>query len=190
MLNAQEAMTLVQKAAEIGILQSHVEARDFAVWLSQHDISDVIELGTCSGGMLRLMDLVCRKGLRISMDMPWNERDPDCSGWEMRCKSAMPHMLEVLGQIHDQAQKNKLTDLLAGRKVDLLFIDADHSAFGVAKHIEMYSEFVRLGGFIGFHDLSNGWDCGPWVKETLFPHYKHWLFEEPANLFGIGVIQV
>jgi len=190
MLTPDEAMVLVKKAGEIGILQSHVEARDFAVWLSGQDVANVLELGTCSGGMLRLMDLVCKPGLRISMDMPWSVRDPDVSGWEARCKTAMPHMIEILGQIHDEAQKARLAELLAGRKLGLMFIDADHTAEGTKKHVEMYSEFIQPGGYIGFHDLSNGWPCGPWVKDNLFPKYTHWQFDEPANLFGIGVIQL
>ena len=82
------------------------------------------------------------------------------------------------------------SDLLAGRQVDLLFIDADHSRDGCKHHVEMYREFVRPGGFIGFHDVSNGWGCGDYVREELFPKHEHWLFEEKVNLFGIGVIRI
>ena len=44
--------------------------------------------------------------------------------------------------------------LLAGKKVDLLFIDGDHSYEGVKKDFEMYSPLVADGGVIAFHDIA------------------------------------
>jgi predicted O-methyltransferase YrrM len=47
----------------------------------------------------------------------------------------------------------KIEGILKGRKVDFLFIDADHSYEGVKKDFEMYSPLVRKGGIIAFHDI-------------------------------------
>ncbi len=49
--------------------------------------------------------------------------------------------------------REKLEALLQGRKIDFLFIDADHSYAGVKKDYELYSPLVRSGGLIGFHDI-------------------------------------
>jgi len=38
--------------------------------------------------------------------------------------------------------------ILAGRQVDFLFIDGDHSYEGVKKDFEMYSSLVRKGGVV------------------------------------------
>jgi len=43
--------------------------------------------------------------------------------------------------------------LLAGRPLDFLFIDGDHSYEGVARDFELYSPLVRPGGLIAFHDI-------------------------------------
>lgn len=188
MKTIQEVEALVQDAFKIGMLQSGIEARDFALWVQEQDISHIIESGTSGGGTLFLLDRVAKPGLRISLDMPWGQRDPQ--GSEATFKAAVPYVLEVLGNIHEEEQWNKLHRLLNGQLVDLLFIDSDHSYEGCKQHVEMYRGFVRSGGFIGFHDLSNGWGCGLYVKEELFPKYTHWLFEEPKNLYGIGVVQV
>jgi predicted O-methyltransferase YrrM len=192
MLTPDEVLKLVKEAADaVGILQSHIEARDFAVWCSEREIANVLELGTCSGGMMFLMDRACKPGVRISMDMPWSVRDPKPpQNWESRFRSYLPHVIEVFGQIHDEAQRNQLATVLGDKKLDLIFIDADHSAEGAAQHVRMYAPFLRPGGYLAFHDLSNGWACGTWVKENLFPMCPHWLFEEPKNLYGIGVIQI
>jgi predicted O-methyltransferase YrrM len=187
----QEMEALVQDAFKLGMTQSGIETRDFALWLQGLEISNILELGTCAGGMMLLMDRVCNPGLRIVMDMPWDQRDPKCSPeHEARFKAALPDVLEIFGQIHDQEQRERLAYVLGEENIDLLFIDADHSYSGCKQHVEMYARFIRPGGFIGFHDVSNGWPCGKYVREELFPKHPHWVFEEPKNLFGIGVIQL
>jgi predicted O-methyltransferase YrrM len=185
-----EAEALVQEAFKLGMIQSGIEARDFALFLSDKDISNILELGTLAGGMMLLMDRVCKPGLRVSMDMPWEQRDPKLpEGWEAKFKAQLPHVIEVIGQIHDEAQRQRLADILAGCQIDLLMIDADHSYEGGKLHWEMYSHFVRQGGFVAFHDVRNGWPVGKFYDE-LCGRYPHYEFTEKANLFGIGVLQL
>jgi hypothetical protein len=197
MLVSSQALDLVLECfAKLGMTQSGLEARDFAVWLSQQEVANICELGTGAGGMFMLMDRCCAPGLRISMDMPWDQRDPKMPSLQQeKLQQAVPDTVEIFGEIHNPEKQIELSNILTARKeesrsLDLLFIDADHSYSGCKKHVEMYASFVKAGGFIGFHDLSNGWPCGDYVKSELFPKYKHWIFEEAANLFGIGVIQL
>jgi predicted O-methyltransferase YrrM len=42
---------------------------------------------------------------------------------------------------------------LAGRPIDLLFIDGDHAYAGVRADFELYAPLVRPGGLIAFHDI-------------------------------------
>lgn len=44
---------------------------------------------------------------------------------------------------------------MGDRKVDFLFIDGDHSYIGVKLDYYMYKEFVKPGGWIGFHDIKD-----------------------------------
>ena len=41
------------------------------------------------------------------------------------------------------------------KKVDFLFIDADHSYEAVKQDFELWSPMVRAGGVIGFHDVAD-----------------------------------
>ena len=49
--------------------------------------------------------------------------------------------------------QKKVAELLKGKKIDLLHIDADHSYQGVKKDFELYSPFVKEDGLIAFHDI-------------------------------------
>ena len=50
---------------------------------------------------------------------------------------------------------------LNGKKIDLLFIDGDHSYEGVFADWKLYSHFVSSGGIVVFHDVVNNiTDCG------------------------------
>ena len=49
---------------------------------------------------------------------------------------------------------------LAGRPLDVLFIDGDHSYDGVASDFAAYGPLVRQGGLIGFHDIVAQPDTG------------------------------
>jgi len=187
-----EAMKLVLEAFDkCGMIQGGYEARDFAVWLSSRDIADILELGTCSGGTMYLIDKACKPGLRISMDMPWDERDPKVpDGWEQRVKGYLPHMIEIIGNIHNQLQAARLAGYLGQRKLDLIFADADHSYAGAKKHFEMYSPFLRPGGYFAMHDVANGHQCQQWWEQEIKPKYETWIFTEQTNLYGIGVAQL
>lgn len=57
------------------------------------------------------------------------------------------------GDSADAAIKAEIKNTLAGRKLDLLFIDGDHSYEGVKSDFEKYKELVSDGGMIVFHDI-------------------------------------
>ena len=60
----------------------------------------------------------------------------------------------VRGDSHDAAVVEHVRDLLGGRRLDLLFIDGDHTYDGVRRDFESYRSLVRPGGIIAFHDIS------------------------------------
>ena len=60
----------------------------------------------------------------------------------------------VFGNSRDEEIKKRVADVLDGRKVDVLFIDGDHSKKGVTADVANYVPFVRPGGLVIFHDVG------------------------------------
>ena len=92
---------------------------------------------------------------------------------------------------------------LAGRKLDVLFIDGDHSYTGVRGDFLSYKQFVREGGTIVFHDICPdlmtrygraSCSCAGdvpvfWRKlRQCFP-YEEFVQNEDQDAYGIGAIR-
>jgi glycosyltransferase involved in cell wall biosynthesis len=65
----------------------------------------------------------------------------------------------IKGDTHQTSTLEQLKKILNGRKIDLLFIDGDHSYNGVKKDYEMYSPLVEH--IIAFHDITTIYDTNP-----------------------------
>ncbi len=97
---------------------------------------------------------------------------------------------------------DRVREILAGRSIDVLFIDGDHSYFGVREDFRIYRDLVREGGLIAFHDIVPdsetrcGIKTGNWAGEvpkfwaTLKPHYetREFVASPDQDGFGIGVM--
>lgn len=194
-LTKDEALKIVMDAFQLGMLQSGLEARDFAQWISGQDISNIMEIGTRFGGSLYLMDRAAKSaghiGYVISIDHPWGQRDVNSPPHEALFHEKLSHVIEIFGNAHDEATLMQATRTVSVRHpVDLLFIDSDHSRAGTKAQVEVYGKLVRPGGFIAFHDIANGHECQGYYDEELRPNYWHISFIEPKNQYGIGVIQL
>lgn len=116
-----------------------------------------LEIGTAQGGVFWLLCRVATADATlISLDLPPVERH---SGGE-RTAIDLPAMKEpdqtihvVQGSSHAASTLDRVAEILAGRKLDLLFIDGDHTYDGVKSDYEMYAPLVRTGGIIAFHDI-------------------------------------
>ena len=98
------------------------------------------------------------------------------------------------GSSHDESMKNKVKENLNGIKLDFLFIDGDHTYEGVKKDYAMYKEFVKPGGWIGFHDTKDteyhrSANCGVDKLWSELKGNKHDFIELNSNFGGIGFIQ-
>ncbi len=61
----------------------------------------------------------------------------------------------IFGKSHDPSSLEKLDRILNNKKLDLLFIDGDHSYKSVLADYLLYKDFVNEGGIIAFHDTRN-----------------------------------
>ncbi len=106
------------------------------------------------------------------------------------------HLVE--GDSRSPATFARIRELLAGRTIDLLFIDGDHSFAGVVGDFRLYSGLVKPGGLIAFHDIvADLWlrqgtglpyvGQAPIVWEILRAQYQHHEFVESYDQEGMGI---
>ena len=119
-------------------------------------LQSFIEIGTYKGGTFSsLADIT--SGKKISIDL--------CSGGfggigaqasrerNDRLSNEYKDSYFIEGDSKQIDTVLKLNDILKGEKVDLLFIDGDHTYKGVLADYMIYRQFVKQGGFIAFHDI-------------------------------------
>ena len=118
----------------------------------------VVEVGSAQGGTLYgWCRLAVPDALIVSIDLPGGDfgGGMDAAQQVRVGEYAQPgQTLRFLPfDSHSSATRYALTEILAGRKIDLLMIDGDHSYMGVRQDYQMYGELVRDGGLIAFHDV-------------------------------------
>lgn len=109
----------------------------------------------------------------------------------------------LTGYSNSQKTLYKVEKILSKNKLDLLFIDGDHSYKGVKQDFLNYKHLVKEGGLIVFHDIVSDYqtkykiktnrDTGgvPLFYSRLKHYYCHYDFVENQEQdgYGIGVIR-
>lgn len=154
----------------------------------------ILEIGTCNGGTLFIWSnlasdkvISCdlnKSKVREELYQKFTPNDSNCKIVSLEGDSHSDEFLEIV--------KKKL----AGKKVDFLFIDGDHTEEGVKQDYNMYSPLVNKGGLIAFHDIVKKQPTPMnqvyYFWEILKPTVKHEEFVNNQNQtgFGIGLIHV
>jgi predicted O-methyltransferase YrrM len=169
----------------------------------------VLEIGTANGGsLLPITRLSAQDAHVISVDLHHGEFGGGYPAWRIPLYKAFARdtqRLDLLrGDSHDPRTLDRVRDLLAGRQLDLLFIDGDHTFDGVKQDFEHYGPLVRPGGIIAFHDINppnelapaDGTRClvgeVPRYWREISPNWDSQEFVAPSvrGCFGIGLIRV
>ncbi len=162
----------------------------------------IVEIGTRAGGTLFFWSQ-CSKDLEllVSIDLPsgihgggyakrrerlyrlFTQNRPNCRLELLRLDS------------QQESTRERLLELLNGRPIDFLFIDADHRYAGVKRDYELYSELVRPMGLIAFHDIRPNPEVETVEVWQLWDHLKltaaetEEIVHEPyRGHFGIGLL--
>jgi cephalosporin hydroxylase len=106
------------------------------------------------------------------------------------------------GSSYSDEMVERVRKLLAGRKIDVLFVDGDHRYEGAKSDFLLYRQFVRDGGIIAFHDVMPVRAALPgepptlwagdvpvlWEKVKAGYPYREFVGKPDQNGLGIGAI--
>jgi|SRR5579862_577181 len=177
------------------------QASDEILWLlgvvRQQRPRTVVEIGTDQGGTLFLWPYAAADdALLVALDI----RSLGVLGrWSpyaivRRALALQEQRVELLMPVdsHDPRTVERLERILAGRPVDFLFIDADHTYDGVRRDFELFSPLVRPGGIIAFHDVSAGaWPGVVRFFDELSSRYEHdSRVAEGPRRYGVGFVRL
>lgn len=160
---------------------------------------NVCEIGTADGGTnCLLVHALPTVEFMLGIDLFVKGKS------RLRHFAAPRHRLHYLdGSSHAPATVERARSLLAGRELDVLFIDGDHTYEGVQQDFLRYRPFMREGGFIVFHDICpdfktrRGLSTGHWAGDVprfwerlsaLYPH-EEFVQDPEQDGLGIGMIR-
>ena len=149
---------IVDGAFAFGTIQNYKEIYQAVDFIVNQNISSFLEIGTNQGGTFYAWTCASNPGIRISVDLPHGEfgtnnfdekkRNSILSGYPGECYF-------ISGSSQDKSNLMKVEEYLAGKTLDFLFIDGDHTEEGVTKDFLMYKHLVKKDGWIGFHDIKD-----------------------------------
>lgn len=98
------------------------------------------------------------------------------------------HFHDIQGDSHARVTIERVGQILPEKDVDFLFIDGDHSYGGVKADYQNYSQFVRPGGLIVFHDVVGLPEVAKLWNEVKRGQRYQEIYAGP-NGWGIGIIE-
>jgi cephalosporin hydroxylase len=161
-----ETELIIQNAYKIGLFQIKEEITQLVNFLKTKNINNVIEIGTKLGGTLYIWHQIS-SGHIFSIDLQGGEY----GGWLLNKHPYLGNILakrnkyfsknysithhQINGDSHSPLTKEKLLRIIQNKKVDLLFMDGDHTYNGIKQDLIDYQQFVNNGGFVVFHDIND-----------------------------------
>lgn len=184
----------IARGTVYGNTQVDTEMKPFLEFLLTRPHKNFLEIGTCYGYCYYLFsNLFTGKKLSVDLNLVLY------SGYTKREEQRYRKLLFgdnpgfITGDSHHPDTLKAVCERLEGDKLDLLFIDGDHTYEGVKLDFEMYSPLVKSGGMIAFHDIKQPprydlEDCRvSFLWEELKDQYKYVEFKDKyVDWGGIG----
>ncbi len=162
----------------------------------------VLEIGTGKGGTLLAWSRIASE-LVISVDLPGGIH----GGGYPKAKEKLYRQFTIdrpgvetimfRDDSHSLETCERVQGVLAGRTVDFLFIDGDHTYAGVSRDFEVWSRLVTLGGHIALHDILHHpelTDCEVdrfWAElKRKYPQHFEFVDDPRQGWGGIGILQL
>jgi len=175
--------------------QIKIEITEFLKMARNEKPRHVCEIGTASGGTNFLLSHAL-PDVSLMMGVDLFVRNKSRLRYFMR-QGQQFYYLDGSSYAAETVEKAKR--LLAGRQLDVLFIDGDHSYLGVKEDFLCYKQFVREGGLIAFHDIITDYSTRygqhtgryggdvPFLWEKIKPCYPFYEFVQDKNQDGLGI---
>lgn len=110
------------------------------------------------------------------------------SHWPFWMKGTTQSFHDIQGDSHARVTIERVDQIFPEKDVDFLFIDGDHSYGGVKADYQNYSQFVRPGGLIVFHDVVGLPEVAKFWNEVKKGQRYQEIYAGP-NGWGIGIIE-
>lgn len=171
-------------------------------WVASQNPRVILEIGTAQGATLLAWSRIASE-LVISIDLP---RGIHGGGYPAKKEklfrefvSGRPgvEMVIIRGDSHTDEMRDRVSAVLAGRAIEFLFIDGDHTYEGVTRDFELWTPLVTPSGQVGLHDIvphrADLKDCEVdrfWVE--LKRRYKtiEFIADPNQGWAGIGILQL
>lgn len=132
--------------------QKKTELRKYYDLLKTSEARNICEIGTFRGGSLFITCQAAPENaniISVDINYPFSKR-------LVFKKFAKPgqRLTTLKGSTQEHKTEAKIRRVLDGQPLDFLFIDGDHSLFGVMNDFVRFQPLVREGGLIVFHDIN------------------------------------
>jgi len=180
-------------------IQIRNEFVNFLKFLKKNNPKYILEIGTANGGTLYLFSKIAKDDASIiSIDLPGGGFGGGYPSWKVPLYKSFAikdqEIYLIRASSHDRSTLDNVKRIVGDCKLDLLFIDGDHTYEGVKNDFEMYKSLLKENGIIAFHDIvDHGKRSDRKVNifwEELKTKYQHHEFVENWNQGwgGIGII--
>ena len=194
------AYTFEHRGVSLAPFQRRGEVRDLLRLVERERPASVLEIGTANGGTLFLLARCASDDAHlISVDLgggPFGGGYPLWRAPLYRSFAGPGQRVSLLrADSHLPGTVRRVRGLLAGRGLDLLFIDGDHSYAGVSRDFELYAPLVRDGGIIALHDIVPGEERSVggvprfWTELREGRPHEEFVEDWGQGGFGIGALR-
>lgn len=156
---------LIEGPASVGaLMQIPSEVIGFMKYIDEElKPKNIMEIGLHNGGTFYLWCYLAQPGgIKLGLDLPngpWgtvrDRTEKEIQANKILFQTFAPNTYVLWENSRDPKAIEWVKNKLGDNKLDLLFIDADHTYAGVKLDYENYKPFVREGGIIAFHDIKD-----------------------------------
>ena len=136
----------------------------------------ILEIGVESGGTLKIWEQLLtqnKNSILIGIDLSPNMQ------WDITQSNV--NVTVIKGDAHTPEVLHEVMDIIKDRKFDFIFIDSEHTDNAVRLETDIYKNFLKPCGIVGYHDAN----CIKGFLDSLDQsRVERYIKEPPYSNFG------